>query len=665
MRRSLFIASFFASALLLLGLQGIPESAVAQVAPTPVTQAEYTGRSFERATNLGITFISSAQIEQNDERYQNALLLGAGWTRWPLYWNQVQPSADTWDWEAYDELVINDVRYGLSINAILLDRPPFYADGDSIAGLREPIFADGSDSPGVGKAINPNNPWAQFVYAAVQRYKPGGDLAQEQGWTEGQGIEVWEAWNEPDLEQFWRGGIPNYARLLKVAYLAAHHADPETTVMFGGLLYNTPENWLARVLAIYVNDPLASRNNYFFDAVGIHAYSYPWRTGWLTLFARQTLIAYDLDKPIFVNETGLSAWNDYPGPTWASAPEQRIRLGTTDQQAWYFIQSTTYAFLEGADVVFYHQLYDDCGDQAAGTNFPPNNGELCASGAPCFGDAFGMFRNTSDSICFSQHPNPGTARPVAAAFQLMAQVFGTISFTEEEMTRDETGYTVTSFLRESTNERIRVIWNRQFEPMTASILAESNRATFYTLNGVTTITPNGENYLIPLRAAEPDSFPELEFGDISAVAGEPVIIIEALEGDSAPPVDATSAVDVAGNSSSIVPATPTLGPVINPTINPDLDTESPVTYVDALPATSPQTFTVSWGATDDGTIFSYVVWVQVNDGEWTPWLETQRDEGIYTGESGNTYRFAVWAVDTGGNWSQNIALEAQAETVVE
>ncbi|MEO0598558.1 MAG: hypothetical protein AAF126_20790 [Chloroflexota bacterium] len=83
MRRSLFIASFFASALLLLGLQGIPESAVAQVAPTPVTQAEYTGRSFERATNLGITFISSAQIEQNDERYQNALLLGAGWTRWP------------------------------------------------------------------------------------------------------------------------------------------------------------------------------------------------------------------------------------------------------------------------------------------------------------------------------------------------------------------------------------------------------------------------------------------------------------------------------------------------------------------------------------------------------------------------------------------------------
>ncbi|MDQ7034813.1 MAG: hypothetical protein Q9P01_08240 [Anaerolineae bacterium] len=46
----------------------------------------------------------------------------------------------------------------------------------------------------------------------------------------------------------------NYARLLKVAYLAAHFADPTTTVMFGGLLYSTPDNWLARVLAIYEND---------------------------------------------------------------------------------------------------------------------------------------------------------------------------------------------------------------------------------------------------------------------------------------------------------------------------------------------------------------------------------------------------------------------------
>ncbi|MEO1289019.1 MAG: hypothetical protein AAFV93_14740, partial [Chloroflexota bacterium] len=399
----------------------IPPTSDAQSPPTSVPEnTTYTGRQFARSDRLGITFISSAQIEQDDTRYQNALLLGAGWTRWPLYWNAVETALNQWDWSDYDELVIDDVRYGLNINAILLDRPLFFAEGDSIAGLNNPIFADGTDTPGQGKAINPENPWANFVYQAVQRYKPGGVLAQQEGWTSGQGVTIWEVWNEPDLAQFWRGGINAYARLLKVAYLSAHQADPTADVMFGGLLYSTPDNWLARVLAIYESDPLARSNNWFMDAVAVHSYSYPWRSGWLTLFAKQTLIAYGLDRPIFVNETGISVWDDYPGPVWANAPEQRIRLGTADQQAWYFIQSTVYAWSEGASVVFFHQLYDDCGDQPAGTDFPPNNGDLCASGQACFGDAFGLFRNTSESICFSQHPNPGTPRPAAEAFNLMA-----------------------------------------------------------------------------------------------------------------------------------------------------------------------------------------------------------------------------------------------------
>lgn len=622
-------------------------------------------RQLVHSNRLGITFINSAQIQNSEERYQNALLLGAGWNRWPMYWNNIESSQGHFDWSAYDKLIIEDVQHGLNIDAILLDRPAFYADGNTIAGINESVFADGSDYPGQGKAINPANYWANFVYQAVQRYKKGGVLAQQQGWIN-DGVDVWEIWNEPDLAQFWSGSIPQYARLLKVAYLAAHQADPTVMVMYGGLLFNTPNNWLARVLAIYENDPQARNNDMYMDAVALHSYNYPWRTGWLSLFVRDTLKAYNLQKPIFVNETGVSVWDDYPGPIWAKSSSERYKLATMNQQAWFFIQSTVYAWSEGADVVFYHQLYDDCGDQAAGTDFPFNHGELCANGGTCYGDAFGLFRNPSDAVCYSHSPNPDTPRPSASAFHLMAQVFGAVPFVGGEETRVD-GVTIFDFERPSTRERILVIWNRRFEQNTAVIPAANSSATLYTMEGVNTIIPQGKNYVIPLRAAIPDNYPDLEPDDISAIAGEPVILVESLNGE-APPLQVPSIAQVEATVAPLpAPAQiiPTPGPVIAPTIAPEDDKTPPVTFMTALPDVSARTFIVSWGAEDDGQIDHYVVWVQINEGDWQPWLETQRSESIYTGIPGNTYRFAVWAVDTAGNWSTNVDLQAQTQTVIQ
>jgi hypothetical protein len=79
--------SIFGFCLLLLSFLFNIDSQIgdAQSAPTPVSaNSIYTGRQFVRSDRLGITFISSAQLEADDARYQNALLLGAGWTRWPL-----------------------------------------------------------------------------------------------------------------------------------------------------------------------------------------------------------------------------------------------------------------------------------------------------------------------------------------------------------------------------------------------------------------------------------------------------------------------------------------------------------------------------------------------------------------------------------------------------
>jgi hypothetical protein len=107
-----------------------------------------------------------------------------------------------------------------------IDRRPRRAVGQCADGWYAPVFNDGTDTPGPGKSINPDNRWARFVFAAVDRYRPGGVLAQQQGWTNGQGIRVWEIWNEPDFDVFFTGTVNDYTRLLKVGYLAAHYADP-------------------------------------------------------------------------------------------------------------------------------------------------------------------------------------------------------------------------------------------------------------------------------------------------------------------------------------------------------------------------------------------------------------------------------------------------------
>jgi hypothetical protein len=436
------------------------------------------------------------------------------------------------------------------------------------------------------------------------------------------------------------------------------------------MLYNTPDNWLARVLSIYASDPLRNEHNWYMDAVALHSYSYPWRTGWLTLFTRQTLIAYDLERPLFVNETGLNVWNDYPGPVWTDSPDERLKRGTAEQQAWFFIQSTAYAWAEGADVVFFHQLYDDCGDQPAGTDFPPNDGSLCTNGQRCFGDAFGLFRNTTDALCYSQHPRPGSPRPAAAAFRLMANVFGRQPFEADDISR-ENGITQIRFQRPQTAERILVIWNRQFERQDVQIEATGDSARLYTLGGTRTLTPYDGVYTLALSAAQPDSYPDLEAGDISAIGGEPVILVERLRGgapsdmsDSNPalPAEPASGVPTAVSAPDRR-IQPTPGAVLQqPTTAPAEDTTPPTTSMTPLPPTSPPTFQVQWSADDDGAIAQYMVWVQVNDGEWTPWLETTRTEGTYTGIPGNTYRFAVWAQDAAGNWSANTDLTPQAET---
>lgn len=64
-------------------------------------------------------------------------------------------------------------------------------------------------------------------------------------------------WNEPDLASFWSGSVADYARLLKVGYLAARQADSLAQILFGGLANDSGHlGYYDEVLDIYDGDTL-------------------------------------------------------------------------------------------------------------------------------------------------------------------------------------------------------------------------------------------------------------------------------------------------------------------------------------------------------------------------------------------------------------------------
>lgn len=548
-----FLLSFvlLSATLLLLGL------ALQQQQPAlpPATQAQ-PANEIPSSPAYGVNFISWAKglTPVSGQRYANAHATGASWNRWPMYWTNIEQSEGSFSWAYQDVAVTNDIAQGFQLDAILLGTPlfyttspagaPFAASADNILavneiqaatpqGLYEPVFADGTDVPGAGKVINPANRWARFVHTAVNRYKPGGILAQQNGWTNGEGVTHWEMWNEPDLFQFWDGTVEDYARLLKVGYLAAKQADPNAQIIFGGLA-NVGDaavgeaDFYNRIMALYDADPEAETHGYYHDIFATHNYLYAWRS-WLYVWrAGRTLSARNLEKPIWLNESGVPVWDDYPGPI--CEPDSPYRA-TMSEQADFIIQSAFFATYAGADNLFFFQLYDDCGNQPGGTNhanYPPS----ACTGDPTIdpgGDAFGLYRNPNDQSragCYWDSPQPETPREGVAAFQVLSTYLTGVEPLWRQRPNGGAQEWI-AFYQPETQSRVLGVWSRGGTVETAAITATSaaNTATLIgpdnnpqlvtAVNGVYTITlPAATNHN---ALWDPTLFP---------IEGRPSILIE-------------------------------------------------------------------------------------------------------------------------------------------
>ena len=396
-------------------------------------------------------------------------------------------------------------------------------------GLYEPIFSDGTDVPLPGKAINENNVWAKFVYLAVDRYKPGGKLAMLHHLADESGVTYWEIWNEPDLPWFWDSSLADYARLLKVGYLAVKQADPSANVLFGALANNVNRlSYYEEVLQIFAADPEAKAQSYYHDILATHSYFYAWQSWYHVYRSGGVMNDFGLDKPIWLNETGVPAWDDYPGPIWDS--KSALRASTTEQ-AHYTIQTAFYALFAGADALFHFQLYDGCGNQPRGTDFPPHQGELCGNPAYpiCSGDANGLFSNPTDAACFRQHPQPESPRPNFEAFKVLTTILTDV----EPYWRLRPGgvdpyngpQEWIAFYRPTSRERVIGLWSRFGSDQIAHLEATGSSALKIFPDGTTqVISPVNGYYELHLPGATNQNAPWDP--DLYAIGGRPTIIVE-------------------------------------------------------------------------------------------------------------------------------------------
>lgn len=160
-------------------------------------------------------------------------------------------------------------------------------------------------------------------------------------------------WNEPNLNFEWGERPPDpegYTRLLKMAYEAAHAANPDVMILNAALAPTLAPpggmnggwddlDFLTRMYEAGAGD--------YFDALAVHTYGFTFPPQAdpapdVLNFRRMELLHEvmtrygDGDKPVYITETG---WNDHPRWLYGIRPAQRINytlemLEMTKQYTW-------------------------------------------------------------------------------------------------------------------------------------------------------------------------------------------------------------------------------------------------------------------------------------------------------------------------------------------
>ncbi len=407
-------------------------------------------------------------------RPQDAVEAGVGWERIIFEWRYLQPNSPAdWDTSHVSAQWLSDAKRDGRMVVGLLKNAPHWATGSDLLGA----VPQGLDLP----IDDPKNYWAQFVKKVVLYYG--------QKWN----IHDWIIYNEPDIRpedtQYFEfaGDVKDYYNVVKVAYKAAHAADPKVVIHLAGFTFwqdvvHNRQLYLERFLRIATADPEARKNNLFFDVMTVHAFA---GTDWVRRITQQSKSlpeSFGFPHPVWINELNIRPTKDGDWPLKGGDPQV-----TLDEQASFIIQGIAIGLALGVDRIEVYKLYDNDVD---------SNGY----------EAWGLIRADN------------TRRPAYYALQTAIKVFGSTTKARKDSDGDVTLITMTQ-----PGKTAYVIWNQTTEAITARIKAYDNKATD-TVNVSTTgqtVSPllsdvAGGSYEFTLPACNTPC----------AVEGEPRILIQ-------------------------------------------------------------------------------------------------------------------------------------------
>jgi hypothetical protein len=370
---------------------------------------------------------------------------GLGWERILFYWSELQPNGPE-DWNGYhvpDNWLNQAAAADREVVALLKNTPAWATDGQPGCGVPRGLYLPVDD---------PENLWAGFVRKTVEIYKGR--------------ISHWIIWNEPDIapDSFgaeWCGTIEDYYQLLKVAYLAAHQIDPNATIHLAGLTRWHDPTYLQRFLTVATQDPNAPEHDYYFDVVSLHIYFQPETIPDIFGETQATMAAYDISKPIWLNETNAASNSD---PPYWELPEANFNI-SLEEQAGFLLQAFALALDSRAERIAVYKWVDN----------HPRPGE----------EPNGVIRLD------------GSRRPAFDAYKLITTHYaGTASASEDRQLL----YTVVTLDRGALTTR--VLWARTQAGATVLVPARSGQARLFDQTGVEqVVTPVDGQYIITLPGA--------------------------------------------------------------------------------------------------------------------------------------------------------------------
>lgn len=189
---------------------------------------------------LGAQWHATWESETADSRARELALMqqhGVEWVRIDVGWAMLQPEAGSYDTEWAVPFVERQIDAARAQGFKVL-----------VTFWRTPGWANGGQQP----EVPPDDPatYAEALSHFVRLWQGK--------------VQAWEVWNEPNSDDFFVGADPGrYAALLREAYTAAHAADPDVEIVFGGTMH-VDTRWIAQAY-----DAGAGGH---FDTMAVHPY---------------------------------------------------------------------------------------------------------------------------------------------------------------------------------------------------------------------------------------------------------------------------------------------------------------------------------------------------------------------------------------------------------